>query len=413
MRFWLINPYGPIPSESWRDYSFSMMGEALAVAGHDVVWWTSNFSHHFKKFRSKSWKDILIREKFVIRLVPTSGYKKNIGIGRIMRDAIFAYRTYKRGKKIQPPDCILYSESPLNFGYAGQKLAQFHGIPVVFDQMDLWPELFEAAVPRPIRPLLHFALIPVYYCRISVYKKLNAAIALAKAYLEIILEEAPILRQRSHDFFYNGIDVKKFRANMAAHLKNDYPWPIKKKGEIWCVFAGSLGPSYDILNIIEVAHRLNKFDDNNLRFIVAGDGPLCEKVQACMRDSSGSCLFYVGKLRPIELCHLYDSCDIGLCTYTSNSNVEMPDKIYDYTAAGLAVVNSLKGEVAEVIRKNKIGLQYFPGSADSLLETLRKLASNKALREEMSRNSFNIAHEFDGHVQYGRLVSFLENVCAK
>jgi glycosyltransferase involved in cell wall biosynthesis len=90
----------------------------------------------------------------------------------------------------------------------------------------------------------------------------------------------------------------------------------------------------------------------------------------------------------------------------------MPDKIYDYTAAGLPVVNSLRGEVSDVIREKRIGLQYDAGNSRDLLEALEKLANDDPLRGEMARNSYDAGMLYDRHVQYAKLVEIVEKVCA-
>ena len=38
--------------------SGNLSGRVLAENGHNVVWWTSNFSHHFKEFRTNIGSDI-------------------------------------------------------------------------------------------------------------------------------------------------------------------------------------------------------------------------------------------------------------------------------------------------------------------------------------------------------------------
>ena len=62
---WLVNPYGPIEGENWREYSFNQFGKFLSDNGYKVIWWTANFSHHFKKYRSNGWKDIEVNENFI------------------------------------------------------------------------------------------------------------------------------------------------------------------------------------------------------------------------------------------------------------------------------------------------------------------------------------------------------------
>ena len=57
MKIYLSNPYGTIPGENWREYRFFLLATSLAEKGHDVVWFTSTFSHHFKIQRSDtSWE---------------------------------------------------------------------------------------------------------------------------------------------------------------------------------------------------------------------------------------------------------------------------------------------------------------------------------------------------------------------
>jgi hypothetical protein len=84
MKIWLIYPYGSIPGEGLRPDRPSMIGTALASAGHEVVWWGSNIEHRSKTVRSEEWKDIEIAPNFTLRLVPTFRYDKNISIKRIL-----------------------------------------------------------------------------------------------------------------------------------------------------------------------------------------------------------------------------------------------------------------------------------------------------------------------------------------
>jgi len=410
MQIWLVNPYGPIPSESWRDYSFTMMADALTAAGHDVVWWTSNFSHHFKKYRSSGWQDVDVNDRFVLRLVPTTAYKNNVGLGRVLRDLVFGIRAYQKGKSLPAPDCIIYSESPLTFGYAGYMLSRHHKCPVIYHQMDLWPELIERAFPAFLQPVLKVLFAPVYLNRKMIYGRLDAVLALAKPYLEVPLNEAPVLRSRPNQIIYNGIDVEKFRRSMTALALPEGLLPDKVPGEVRAVFAGSLGPSYDILTLLKVAERLEG-SDSKLRIVIAGDGPLRKEVEAYVADPNHTRLYYVGKLPPELLAPLYNVCDIGLCAYSTRSNVEMPDKIYDYTAAGLAVVNSLRGEVGQVVKDNGIGLQYAGGDLEDLFLKLETIANDPGLRQAMAKKSFEAGMSYDQHVQYGKLVDVVQKVC--
>ena len=342
-------------------------------------------------------------------MVPTTSYKKNVGLGRILRDSIFAFRTYQKGIKLPRPDCIFYSESPLNFGYAGFMLARNHKCPVIFHQMDLWPELMENLFPCRLRLLSKIIFAPFYCSRRYVYKRLNAVTALARTYLEVPLKEAPILASRPNALIYNGIDVKKFRESLVKTEKFIKLIPARKNGELRAIFAGSLGPSYDIKTLLNVTELLfNK--GSKLKIIIAGDGPLKSMVEDYAFHHPNYPLIFLGKLNPEDLRSLYALCDIGLCSYSNKSNVEMPDKIYDYTAAGFAVINSLNGEVSSLIKKFKFGLQYSPGDCNDLFKKLQMLERNPSLLKKMTSNSYDIGMKFDVHIQNKKLINLFQEV---
>jgi glycosyltransferase involved in cell wall biosynthesis len=386
------------------------MGDVLALAGHTVIWWTSNFSHHFKSFRSQDWKDIEVQERFKIRLVPTPGYQKNISLLRVIRDIYFAQRAFLFGKKILAPDCIISAEPPLFSGTASQKLANYHRCPIIFDQMDLWPELFESIFGSVCRPLIHILLYPIYLHRKKFYNKCEGIIALAQPNLDLALREAPRLKDCPHEIVYNGIDVQAFRAQMQLPLPKSIQLTQKRNNEIWAVFAGSLGPTYDIATMLKAASWCER-RKLPIRFIIAGDGPLKGIVESSILTKPHGLVSYIGKLSPLHLPRLYEMCDIGLSTYTWRSNVEMPDKFYDYTAAGLAIINSLRGEVREIIENKRLGLQYIPNDPISLGLAIEKLCADHELLKEIRRNSFSAAIVFDRKNQYARVVHLVNQVC--
>ena len=404
-KIWLINPYGPIPSEAWRDYSFSIFGKYLSQQGFEVTWWTSNFSHHFKNFRSDKFKEITVKEDFKIKLIPTTSYKKNIGIGRVIRDWVFSYKTYKFGKKENPPDLILYSESPLSFGFAGPALAKYHNCKLVYDQMDLWPELIIDSFPERFRKFLHFFLWPIFKRRKKIFDELDGIISLAEPYLKEAFNVSPSLKKKPSEIIYNGIDLEEFRKLMIP--SNDFKLPFSIEKKINVIFAGSLGPSYDVKNILKVAEVIEK-SHPEIQFIIAGDGP--EKEKILEKETKLNNLIYLGKLKPKDLCVVFNYCDIGLAAYSPSSNVQMPDKFYDYTSAGLAIICSLKGEVLNKIISGNAGIEYKAGDHDSLKNAILQISRNPTVLEKLKICSYELAKEFSSKNQNKKLLKFIKEV---
>jgi glycosyltransferase involved in cell wall biosynthesis len=411
MKIWLINPYGPILNEGWRDYRFAMIGETLAQHGHQVTWWTANFSHHFKCFRSKGWKDIEISPNVQIRLVPTSGYRKHIGLGRVRFEILFAWRMYHRAVKESPPECIIAVEPPQTIGFLAVRLARQFKARLILDVMDLWPEIFTLAFPRLLRPLAPMVLYPLYVLRRHNLRLADAITSLCDTYLEAAKRQAP--QCQITVTIFNGIDVAGFRA---MNREPDKP-PAglmqrigqKTSEEVWVVYAGTLGHNYDVKTLLQAAAYLQQ-GKSKIKIFIAGEGPLRNYVMDFIATYRSTNLLYLGKLNPRELTQLYQVCDIGLCAYGPESNVAMPDKAYDYMAAGLPIVNSLRGELENLLYEYQIGIQYVAGNPNSLADAIEWMAANEEQRRIMARNSYNAAMQFDRHVQYRKFVALVEKL---
>ncbi len=403
---WLVNPYGPIEGENWREYSFNQFGKYLSKNGYNVIWWTASFSHHFKKQRSSGWKDIIVNENFIIKLVPTTSYKKNFGLGRMYKDFVFGKNAIKKFKKSEKPDLIIAAENPLTLGVPSYVYAKKNTIPMIYDQMDIWPEFIVSNLKKPFSLFAYLLFIPVCRRRKKIYDFLDGSIALGKNYLEFMKKISPSLKEKPNALVYNGIDVAEFRSHLndvinCSKLNN------KKSNEVWCVFAGTLGPSYDIRCIIECAKRCEKLGYYDLRFIIAGSGPFENEVRAAEEKLNN--LIYVGKLLPKDLIPIYGKCDIGLSTYSAGSNVDMCDKFYDYTSAGLAIINSLKGEISEHITENKLGVNYEANNMESFMEALKYLRDSNVLNA-CKNNSWNAGMFFDKNRQNENLLKVISEI---
>ena len=77
-----------------------------------------------------------------------------------------------------------------------------------------------------------------------------------------------------------------------------------------------------------------------------------------------------------ELALIGASCISG-CAYFS------PLKLFEYMAAGRAVVASRVGQVAEVVVDGVTGLLFEPGNLADLASCIRRLRNNAALRKEL------------------------------
>lgn len=405
MKVYLSNPYGTIPGEDWREYRFFLLAKALATEGHEVIWFTSTFSHHFKKERSKSSKIISLGNNLKIHLIKSRPYKNNFSFGRIFRDLTYGFNLIKTLKsQYSTPDLFFVGDSPILFYYPSYWYCKKNNVPYIIDQMDLWPELIVNSFPKTIRPIINILCYPIYIVRRIVFDNSFGFISLAQKYLQIPKKISKNIAERPHSVVYNGIDVDDFRKSMTIQDDEiNKKLGLKHDDEIWFIFAGTLGPSYDLRTML---NGFLKFDNTKVKLIIVGDGSERCFIEKFIQDKNLSNVKYLGKISKNALPYLYSKCDVGLNIYGAYSNVEMSDKFYDYTAAGLVVINSLNGEVRNYVNEFGIGYNYIASDLPSFIIALERIVEGNSL-SIMKSNSYNLGSRFDQKIQISYFKNFM------
>ena len=411
MKVWLIYPYGTLPGEGWREDRPTFLAGELEKAGHSVVWWVSNFEHRSKTFRSEGWKDVPITPGYLVRLVPTCSYPANMSPQRIRSEKEYGRRMAERARGCPPeerPDLIVLRDPALFYGGPIMKLARQWEVPVVIDVIDLWPELFQIALPKPLAPAGGLLFLPLYRRRASLFRKADGLAAVTKDYLALACKIAP---NRPAEVVYWAANVDEVREGMRhpAELPASLAGREKREGEVWAIYAGTLGNNYDVLTILKAA-KLLEGEDANVTLLIAGDGPLRGEIVATLEREGLKNTVYVGSLSSATLSGLYARCDVALLTYVAGSTVSMPIKAFESFAAGLPIISSLGGDTAEYLKGYGAGLQYEAENPRSLADAILSLASDKDRLKEMARRSYELGADFDIPVQYRKFVRLLETV---
>ena len=407
MKIILINPYGPLPNEGWRKYRNILFGETLAEDKHDVVWYTSKFSHHFKRNREHVYETGY--DNFNIELINSKKYTKNIGINRVLFEITFCINLYFRLKKVKHIDLIIAADPSQFVGFLARILAKKNKAKLILDLMDEWPELFEKTLSSGIKKVLIKPVVLYFkFLRKRNYQKADGVIALGKNYLNIASSISK--KGTPKQLIYNGVDVKIMNKwskdssndinNIVSNLNND---------KIKCVYAGSLGMqgnNYDVEALLKASIY---FKNKGVDFYIAGSGEGKKYLENEIIKNSLKNVFILGNLNAKKLARLYNFCDIGLALYGKGSNVDMPDKFYDYSSCGLAVISSLKGELKNVIEENNLGYYYEAGNHNQLNDKLSLLIENNELLRSCKKNSKRIGFEYSIDVQFKKLLLLINN----
>ena len=144
---------------------------------------------------------------------------------------------------------------------------------------------------------------------------------------------------------------------------------------------------------------------------MVGDGVKRTQVEE-LALSYGIEITITGYLEYADFLKYLSYADVAVNCFNKDTAVVHSYKYNDYILSGLAIMNSLQGETAEMIDRYKLGFNYT--DSESLLEAFRKLYFDKKLLNTMKENSKYVAKEIlSSDKIYSSLVSKIEKISSE
>ena len=379
MVVWIQNPFDNLPAEGYRKQRYWLMCEAFVRAGHQVVFWTSDFSH-----ANKARRDVR-RETgdggIEVRLIPTMPYPKNVCLKRIASHRAYAWEWVRVVRSLpgfpnlaNVPSLIVTSTPTLSAATAALGLGRMFGAKVVVDVMDAWPETFERLAPKGLRWLTKPFLAGMYRTARRIYREADLVTGVCERYRKLTGRDDYCLA-------YHGIELKREE----GRGKREEGWFAGATRKIRLVYAGNLGKTYDLATVVRAVEANVDFELD-----VAGFGEFkcnCPRVR------------FHGLLSEQDLQTLLGRCDVGIVPMRPDSWVGVPYKFCDYSQAGLAIVSSLGGESSALLEKYRCGVTYNAGDAASLVAAIRKaMLSGRGSSRTMCAAEFDAVRIYDNYV---------------
>lgn len=400
---WYLSPHDMTPGDTWGYDRAACQIEALEAAGFRVVYFAATFSHATKQVRGEPWATTTDEHGRTLVLVPVRSYLSHGSVRRMGSLFDFAINLWGAQLPALPRPSLIFSAMPTPFlDIVSVLLARRHSARFVQDFRDMWPELFVHAFPKRLHALGKILIKPLLWARRWSLANTDAYIAVTQEYLEVGFQIAPSLRFKPHAVVYCASDPyspnrEHIDATKLATLTKSDPT------EIWLTYTGTLGNNYDIESVLS-AFELASKTAPHLRLVIAGDGPLRPMVIKAAERMPDR-VRYVGPLNKDELWSVLQSADIGLLPYAGFSTVSVPAKTFDYLAAGLPIINSLSGEVDQIIKSHQIGRHYKPGDQQDLARTMLELANQPEVLAKMRERARSAASEYSRAHQYGRVTA--------
>lgn len=398
MKILIIAQYNTFPFEGGNS-RFTYIIDQLDTKSNEVEFVTSIFRHSKKEKRNFD-LSIIGNLDYKLTLLDEPGYKKNVSLKRIYSHKVLSKNLKKHLNNLTyKPDVIYCAVPSLDFAKEAVKFANKKKIRFIIDIQDIWPEAFRMALNIPIISSIIF--FPMKKKADYIYSHSDEIIAVSETYVERALKVNKKVKQGTSVFLGTNLD---FFDKCARENKITY-----KDDLVRIAYIGTLGTSYDIKGVISAIRLLNEKGYKNIRFIVMGDGPLKESFEKFAKENNIDC-FFTGRLDYPKMVGLLCSCDIAVNAIIQNATQSIINKVGDYAAAGLPVINTEKcQEYRDLIDKYNAGFNCDNDNVIDMSNKLEKLINNKPLRKSMGKGNRKLAEEkFNREKTYCNIIKLLK-----
>lgn len=406
---WIISYFAGGPSYCPRipDYSLAKYlrehgYEALVFAGSALHNTDINFITDGSTFREQMVDGV----PFVY--VYTRQYESMKGESLSFID--FYRNMMKCYKHFEKPDIIMAAmPQPLSC-LAGYRIAKKYKIPYITSIVDLWPlSIVEYADFSDNHP----AIRAMYAYEKWLYKKSDELVFTWEGAYDYIVDKGwsnEIPRSKFH-YINIGVDLKEFYHNMENYQVDD---PDLQDDMFRVMYCGSVRTANDIGTVVSCAKKLNaNGNENDIRFIIYGDGPDKEVLEKRCVDENISNVVFKGQIDKKYIPYVLSKSNLNVLNlkpaetqkYGNSSN-----KLFEYLAAGNPVIANIDEGKYPIITKYGCGKVVKAGSPEEYAKGVEYFA--RLDQEEMQRyrgNAIETAKLFDTDMINGSWEEVIRN----
>lgn len=284
----------------------------------------------------------------------------------------FMLSSFGVGLGVPDVDVVWGTSPPIFQAVTAWVLASIKRVPFIFEVRDLWPE-FAVAVGVLRNPLLIKASEGLER---FLYRRAKRVVVNSPGFITHVQTRGA----KWVELVPNGADPQMFDPNLSGQgFRHRYGLDES----FVVLYAGAHGLSNDLGVVLDAADLLRNHP--RIRFVFVGDG---KEKPALVREAEARGLENVLFLPPFSKCEMpevlaaADAC-IAILKPLEAYKTTYPNKVFDYMAAGRAVVLAIDGVIRRVVEEAGAGIAVPPGDSRAMAEAILRLAENKELTKQM------------------------------
>jgi len=286
---------------------------------------------------------------------------------RLLSFFSFMVSSFGAGLRVRDIDLVWGTSPPIFQGVTAWAIARLRRVPFLFEVRDLWPAFAVAVGVIRNRVLIRASEMLERF----LYRGADVVVVNSPGFIDHV----QACGSRRVELVPNGADPRMFRPqDRGAEFRRQHGL----EGRFVVLYAGAHGLSNDLDVVLDAADHLR--DRPDVALVLLGDGK--EKARLVQRAEEMH-LDNVRFLDPLPKEEMAaplaaaDAC-LAILKPVDMYKTVYPNKVFDYMAAGRAVILAIDGVIREVVEAANAGVFVPPGDAKALAEAIRTLADDPA-----------------------------------
>jgi glycosyltransferase involved in cell wall biosynthesis len=383
MRVLIVTHYFP-PETGAPQARLSALASVWAADGDDVTVLTGMPSHPTGVLPPMYRRTVLCREMAdgyrVIRTwlyaTPNEGMvRKSLGHLSFMVTSVLL------GWRASGPADVVVVSSPTFFSIlSGWLLARMKRARFVVEVRDLWPAIFVELGVLTSRRVIGL----LERLELAAYRAANQIVVVTEGFREDLIRRG-VPASKVHTI-RNGADVARFEVAEGA----ERGWRARLGAgaeDCLVLYAGTHGISQALTVVAEAAALLARRPvGSSVRFAFVGDGGDKRQLESRIEELGLRNAVLLPGVPNGEMPSLLAAADICLVPLRDVPLFAsfIPSKMFEYLAAGKAVIGSVRGEAAQILAEAGAAVVP-PEDSESLAAAIGTLAADRELRELMGK----------------------------
>lgn len=370
----------------------------LAAAGYRVTVIASPVSYLTGKAEAQP-NEATIEGVHIYRAYTYAGWHRSF-VHRVFSFLSFMISSFVIGLRVQEVDVVWGTSPPIFQAGTAWALARIKRAAFLFEVRDLWPAFAVGVGVLRHRLLIIMSEIFEHF----LYRHADQIIVNSPGFIDHVTKGGG----KHIALVPNGADAEMFTAAGGGQdLRKQYGLDRK----FVALYAGAHGMSNDLHVILDAAQSLQS--DPEMMIVLLGDG---KEKPALMQEANRRGLQNVLFLPPLpktempKALGMADVC-IAILKPIPLYRTVYPNKVFDYMAAGKAVVLMIDGVIRDVVEEAQAGVFCPPGDAAALAGVLRELKQDARRVKRMGENGRQcVARRFDRAILASQMEEILKTL---